>query len=55
MVLYEVLHYDSVEGDVSAGQQLLVKQLLPHELHEDVFVFRLYFRKHALVGHLLEV
>ena len=55
VVFYEILHYDSVEGDVPPCQQFLVEQLLAHELHEDVFVFGLYLRQHALVGHLLQV
>lgn len=55
MVLYQVLHYDAVESDVSPGQQLLIQQLLSHEFHKNIFAFGLNFGQYTLIGCLFDL
>lgn len=49
MFFDDVLHDNSVEGDISSCQDLFVNQLRFHEVIEGILVFRLYFRKHTFI------
>jgi len=53
VIFDKILHDYTVESDISPGQQLLVQQLLAHELHKQVLVLVLYFGQNRFVCCLL--